>query len=188
MCIWETSFTPYLSWKAELPCLSYKYLLRTCWTLLRLICLCTSTHALNCVKLNRETKLNNVVTIRWGGPFVWRSRDQSKIKLKHASKWTGYVELFPSVNECDNILMFHPGCIPFLTPSVPRALDKAGTVKMNKGSMVVQWSASRVCLQCTEVRGFAHMSSTHPPPYSVLSYHILPFATSLRRKRWSCHS
>lgn len=113
VCIWENTFTPYLSWKAELPCLSYKYLLRTCSTLLRLICLCTITHALNCVKLNTETKLNNEVTIRCrGGPFIWSSIDQSKIKIKHASKWAGYVELFLSVNECEDILTSHPGCVP----------------------------------------------------------------------------
>lgn len=32
--------------------------------LLRLICLCTTTHALNSVTLNREAELNNVVTIK----------------------------------------------------------------------------------------------------------------------------
>lgn len=46
--------------------------------------------------------------------------DQLKMKLKHASSWTSYVELFISENECEDIQMYFP-------PSVPRALNKTVT-------------------------------------------------------------
>lgn len=42
--------------------------------------------------------------------------DLSRIKLKHASSHSGYVELLLSMNECENILTSYTGCIPSLHP------------------------------------------------------------------------